>query len=85
MRNEGDNPDQPYILKCAPTGTTAANIDGQTLLKIFKFSYGPEFCPLNDQQRDRLREQLENLRIVIIDEISIIGSDFLYKINLRLK
>ena len=85
LRNEGDNPDQPYILKCAPTGTAAANIDGQTLHQIFKFSFGPEFRSLNDQQRDKLREQLKNLRILIIDEISMIGSDFLYKIVLRLK
>ena len=35
LKKEGDNPDCPYILLSAYTGTAAANIDGQTLHTLF--------------------------------------------------
>ena len=35
LRNSGDDPNQPYILKCAFTGTAASIIEGQTLHHSF--------------------------------------------------
>ena len=36
---EGDNPEHTYILVCAPTGTAAADIHGQTLHHSFSFNF----------------------------------------------
>ena len=85
FRSPGDNPDHPYIIKAAFTGTAAANIKGQTLHSAFSFSFGNEFYTLSDKSREERRSQLENLHVVIIDEFSFIKADMLYLLDLRLK
>ena len=85
LRQVGDNPNHPYILKLAFTGTAAANIRGQTLHSAFSFNFGNAFISLNDKARDNKRSVLENMLFVIIDEYSFIDSDMLYKLDLRLK
>ena len=85
LRTPGDNPDHPYIIKAAFTGTAAANIKGQTMHNAFSFSFGNEFFSLGDKARDERRNLLENLRVVIIDEFSMIKSDMLYQLDLRLR
>ena len=40
---------------------------------------------LGDKARDQKRKVLENLQVVIIDEYSMIKSDMLYQLDLRLK
>ena len=85
LRSPGDNPSHPYIVKAAFTGTAAANIKGQTLHNAFSFNFGNEFYSLGDKSRDEKRTQLENLQVVIIDEFSMIKSDMLYQLDLRLK
>ena len=85
LRTPGDNPDHPYIIKAAFTGTAAANIKGQTLHGAFSFSFGNDFYSLGDKTRDERRSQLENLLVVIIDEFSMMKSDMLYQLDLRLR
>ena len=69
LRSSGDNPEHPYIIKAAFTGTAAANIKGQTLHSAFSSSFGNEFYSLSDKKREERRNQLENLLVVIIDEL----------------
>ena len=85
LRSPGDNPEHPYCLKAAFTGTAAANIKGQTLHSAFSFSFGNDFFSLGDKKRDERREQLSNLEVVIIDEFSFIKADMLYLLDLRLR
>ena len=75
LQQPGDNPDCPYVLVAAPTGTAAANVRGQTLHSSFGFSFGNEHFSLSDKVRDKKRTLLENLKVVIIDEISMVKSD----------
>ena len=81
----GNNPDCPYLLITAPTGTAAANIRGQTLHSTFGFSFGNEYYSLSDKQRDEKRTNLKNLKFVIIDEISMVKADLLYQLDMRLR
>ena len=85
LRKPGDNPDHPYIIKAAFTGTAAANIKGQTLHSAFSFSFGNNFFSPGDKSRDERRNQLENLLVVIIDEFSMMKADMLYQLDLRLR
>ena len=85
LRNPGDCPDHPYILKTAFTGTAAANIKGQTLHHAFSFGFGNEFYSLSDNVRDERRCELQNLKMVIVDEFSMVKSDMLYQLDLRLR
>ena len=85
LESPGDSSDCPYILVTAPTGTAAANIKGQTLHSTFGFNFGNEHFSLSDKRRDEKRSQLQNLRVVIIDEISMVKSDLLFQLDMRLK
>ena len=85
LRKEGDDPDCPYVVLNAYTGAAASNIHGQTLHTLFCFSFDSGYKPLSDKKRDILRNLYKNLKILIIDEISLVEADLLYKIDLGLR
>ena len=85
MMRDGDEPDCPYVLLSAFTGTAAANIEGQTLHTLFSFNFGAGFMSLSDKTRDQKRSLYKNIKMLIIDEISLVDYDMLYKIDLRLR
>ena len=84
LRKAGDEINCPYILKTAPTGVAAANISGTTLHSALSFSFGSNYESLGDKKRDIKRNELKNLKFLIVDEISMIDSDMLYKLHIRL-
>ena len=53
LRKEGDNPDLPYVIVVAPTGTAAANVRGQTLHSAFGFNFDNKHYSLSDKKRDK--------------------------------
>jgi len=71
FRKRGDDSSLPYVLKVAPTGAAASQISGQTLHRAFGFPFSNEFLSLSDKIRDERRAQLKQLKVVIIDEISM--------------
>ena len=64
LQKEGDHSHSPCVIKVAPTGTAAANIEGQTLHTAFSFSYDGKPYSLNDKARDERREILKDLKMV---------------------
>ena len=84
FRKTGDDPNHPYIIRAAFTGNAALIIKGQTLHSAFNFHYGNEVLSLSDKKRDQRRKMLQNLRAVVIDEISLVKSDMLYQLHFRL-
>ena len=86
FRKAGDDPDQPYILKGSFTGEAATNIKGQTLHSLFNLCFDPtRMGQLSDRVRDKKRDMLQNLKLLIIDEYSMIKADMLYQVDQRLK
>ena len=85
LQRPGDNPDLPYVLVTAPTGTAASNVKGQTLHTSFGFHFGNNYISLSDKNRDAKRNQFINLTFLIIDEISMVKSDMLYQLDRRLR
>ena len=85
LKKEGDDPECPYVLLSAFTGSAASNIDGQTLHTLFSFNFGAGFQSLSDQKRDLKRALYKNIKVLIIDEISLVDADMLYRIDLRLR
>ena len=81
------NPDRPTVALMAPTGVAAININGttiQTTLSIPKES-GDFAPPMSDQKRTQLRLTLSELKIIIVDEISMVANTTLLHIHQRLK
>ena len=85
LTKEGDDTECPYIIKTAFTGTAASNIDGQTLHSSFGFSYENKHYSLSDKSRDEKRTIFKNLRLIIIDEASMVKSDMIYQLDLKLQ
>ena len=81
------NPSLPTVLLMAPTGVAAVNISGTTVntgLAIPKHA-GINLPPLPDQKKTLLRLSLSELKLLIIDEISMISNTRLLHIHQRLK
>ena len=85
LKKEGDNPEFPYVVVTAPTGTAASKVRGQTLHSAFGFNFGNKHFSLSDKKRDKTRTLLKNLKIIIVDEVSMVKSDLLYQLDLRLR
>ena len=81
----GDDINCPYVIKTAFTGAAASLIDGMTLHSAFGFDFGNKFYSLSDKVRDARKNILKNLRVIIIDEISMVKADMLYQLDLRLQ
>ena len=85
LAKEGDDINCPYIIKTAFTGTAASNIDGQTLHTAFGFNFDNKHYSLSDKTRDEKRNLFKNLKIIIIDEVSMVKADMLYQLDLKLQ
>ena len=58
---------------------------GTTLHSAFKLGkFGTEYRSLSDKPLAELRENLVHLKLIIIDEISLVSADMLYTIHMRL-
>ena len=85
LREAGDDFAYPYVIRVAPTGVAAANISGATLHSMFSINFGDGYESLSDKTRDKKRQQFQNTKMLIFDEMSMIDADNLYKISQRMK
>ena len=69
------DPEKCKVKNCAPTGIAACNVDGNTIhseLGIPVGNYGKTIPKLSDKKRSSLRNKLSELRLLIIDELSMV-------------
>ena len=80
-------PDDVIVLLTAPTGVAAFLITGMTLHSALLLGCGKYggFQPLNHDRLNSLRSKLSNLVLLIIDEVSMVGSNMLLEIHKRLQ
>ena len=83
----GENPEDTRILPCAYTGLAAFNIKGLTLHNAFCIEPNKKlkYKPLSDEKRNTLKTKYRYLTTVIVDEVSMVGSDMLNYLYLRLQ
>ena len=60
-------------------------IGGTTIHSAFDFKFGNEITYSSDKKLAELRENLSQLKLIIIDEMSLVGADILYKIDAKLR
>ena len=80
----GEDYECPYVIRAAPTGMAASDIEGVTLHSAIKLNFGTNYTPLGDKNREVLRNRFKNVQVLIIDEFSMVKSDQLYQIHQRL-
>ena len=87
FRHPPFNPELPTVLLLAPTGVAAIHIDGTTVntgLAIPKET-GDYLRGMSDQKKTLYRISLKDLKLIIIDEISMVGNITLLHVHQRLK
>ena len=86
--NVGQSEDDVTIMVCAYMGSAAFNVEGYTLHSSFHLplneSKQNDYIRLSNEQLSTMRSKLGNLCLLIIDEISMVGSDQLLSIHRRL-
>ena len=85
LQKPGDALNSPYVIKSAFTGTAASLIEGMTLHSAFGFDFGNKHYSLSDKTRDAKKNIMKNLKLIVIDEISMVKSDMIYQLDLRLQ
>ena len=80
----GENPDDVKVVKKAPTGKAAFKIRANTLHSAFKIpaNRGFEYCALDSDRLNTMWTQLKKLKLIFIDEISMVGSGMFIFFNL---
>ena len=87
FRHPPFNPELPTVLLMAPTGVAVINIDGTTVntgLAIPKEA-GNNLPAMSGQRKAQYRILLKDLKLIIVDEISMVGNTTLLHIHQRLK
>ena len=73
----------------APTGLAARNISGLTLHALFFFlvEHGklPKYSELKPHLLQRIRDSYNDLKLLIVDEISLVNAQLLFQIHMRMK
>ena len=75
LKQAGDNPNKPRVMLLCPTGMAASVIDGMTICSLLDLQFGPGYRPLTDQKMAFFRSEFEELKMVIIDEMSMVSAD----------
>ena len=84
----GENTDKLKILLCAPSGKAAFLIGGVTCHTAFALpvtQFVKQMPELSADIANTIRENLFHLKLLIIDEVSMVGSNMLTRIDTRLK
>ena len=83
----GDDIKKPSILIMAPTANAAFIIGGRTIDSILGFYPMNQNCyvPTDPGRMAQMKFQYEDVEVLFIDEISMVGSMKLSKINFRLQ
>jgi hypothetical protein len=79
------NADFKPVLLTATTGVAAFNIDGVTYHSGLGINPGNEETGLGEEHAQRLRNKLAGLKLLIIDEVSMLSAEALLLVHQRLK
>ncbi|XP_071151504.1 uncharacterized protein [Mytilus edulis] len=86
LSKTASTPDATSVLLTAPTGTAAFNIEGSTIHSTFAINKAIKlpYKPLGESLVNSLRAKYESVRILVIDEISMVDHKLLSYIHGRL-
>ena len=73
------------VLRLAPTGSAAFNIEGSTIHSALKIPVGSKFGAPTDAQRTGLQNAFRPIRYIVIDEKSMVSLQLMGQIDQRLR
>ena len=81
---KGGDPEKPRTILLAPTRVATVLINGAKIHCGIQINIRGITFPLNDREQAVLRNNLSKVKIIIIDESSIVSSMIHYQVNQRL-
>lgn len=86
LQFEGESPEEIKIMLTAPTGSVAFNIGAITIhaALLLPINRGNSYVRLSEDKRNTLRLKLAILKLLIIDEISMVGAHVIIEVHRRL-
>ena len=81
----GDELKKPPVIVMAPTANAAGIIGGKTIDSVLRFipNNNNHYTQTDDSRLAMMKFQYENVKVIFCDEISMVGSKKLSKINFR--
>ena len=79
------DPEKPRVLLFGPARISAVNVGGTTIHSDLGSKPGIRLPGLNNKSKAALRNKLSEVKLLIIDELSMVLSDLLVDINSRLQ
>ena len=78
---------KPPVVVMAPTANAAYIIGGKTIDSVLGFfpAEGNTYAQANPNRLAMMKHQFEDLCLIVVDEISMVGASKLLKINFRLQ
>ena len=76
-----NEPDKPRVLFLGPPGLSAVKIGGTTIHSGLGIKPGVKLLGLKDKMKASLGNKLSEVKMIIIDESSMVSSDLFFKIN----
>ena len=67
-----------------PTGISAVNIGGATIHSGLGIKPGLKLLGFSDKMKASLRNRLYEVRMILIDKLSMVSSDLFYQVHARL-
>ena len=67
--------DQMKVIKMAPTGSAAYNINGITIHSALKIPFTTTYISLTNDKLNTMRKVYADVRVVMLDEVSLISHD----------
>ena len=80
----GGERENTRILLFAPNGVAVININGQTIHLDLGINVGGKLYRLSEQHRAALGNKLSEVRLIIIDKISVVSTVLVFQVNQRL-
>ena len=78
------DPEKSRVLLLGPTGISAVNIGGTTMHSGLGIKPGMKLLGLNGKSKAALRNRLSEVKLLIIDKLSMLSSDLWTDIDSRL-
>ena len=79
------DPEKPRVLLLGPTGVPAANIGGTTIHSALVIKLVAKLSGLSDKAKaSSIKNKLPRMKVLMIDEVSLISSDVWTEIDVRL-
>ena len=86
-KRSGAELDKPFSITVAPTGVAAYLVNGTTIESALKIQPSKDRTYIKNEpsRNSSLRFLYEDLRVIFIDEVSMLGSNMLTKMNFRMQ